>query len=134
MMADKLSIRTWSDEIHSMDHIGSLQFTVEDGDHHMSYEQWWENCGETGETISCSCGFHSEERQGNGCWQYSHSRAMEHEPIDVQHAKMIIAALEQAKIEELSYPAELRGLAMLAIKSIGRAKGSMALIKRAMNI
>jgi len=118
-----------------MDHNGSLQFDVAHDGHTLSYRQWWENCGLTGETFECSCGFHSTEHQGNGCWQQGHNVASQHEPIDLLHAAMIVAALEQATKQDLPwYPAITRALAMLAIKDIGRGPGTMGLIKRAIRI
>ena len=129
-----MMIETWTQKLHDLDHQGTLQFTADDGEHYLAYEQWWENCGETGETFRCSCGFRSTEHQGNGCWQQGHNVASQHEPIDRAHAALIIAALEKAQACGLGYPAELRGLAMLAIQDIGKGPGTMGLLKRAMRI
>ncbi len=129
-----MDVQVWEQKVHEMDHNGSLQFDVTHDGHTLSYRQWWENCGLTGETLECSCGFHSIEHQGNGCWQHGHDVAREHKHIDQEHAEMILSALEQATKQDLSYPAETRALAMLAIRDIGKGKGTFALVKRAMRI
>ena len=129
-----MDVQVWTQAIHEMDHNGSLQFDVTHDGHTLSYRQWWENCGLTGETFECSCGFHSTEHQGNGCWQHGHDVGQFHAIISSRHAAMILSALEKAQASDLSYPAHLRALAMLAIRALGKRQGSMALLKRAMRI
>ena len=128
-----MNIKIWTDKIHDMDN-GSLAFTVETDGHMLSYSQWWENCGETGETFECSCGFGSTETRGCGCWQQHHDIPQQHGEIDTFHADMILSALEQAKQNDIGYPAEWRGLAMLAVANVGKKPRSMSLLKRAQRI
>ena len=128
-----MNIKVWTDKIHDMD-VGSLAFTVETAEHTLSYSQWWENCGETGDTIKCSCGFSSTEARGAGCWQQDHDVAQQHGEIDILHADMILSALERAKQGNVGCPAEWRGLAMLAVANVGKKQGSMSLLKRAQRV
>ncbi len=130
-------IEVWTEEIHSMDHSGSLQFNVAgySGLHRLTYRQWWEGCGLTGETFECSCGFLSIEHPGNGCWQQQHDQPQNHVPVDALHADLVLSALEEAKAQGIGIPAEYCGLAMLVIADLSkRDKSSMHLIKAAQNI
>jgi len=74
--------------IHFMDRVGHLQGIIKFLNHQMKIENWWENCGATGEDITCSCGFASRWFSGGGCWQFSHNGpAMGHE-FDLVHAAL----------------------------------------------
>ncbi len=42
-------------------------------EHSITVRDTWQNCGETGELIECSCGFCDYRSDGNGCWQHSHN-------------------------------------------------------------
>jgi hypothetical protein len=125
--------QVWTQEIHEMDR-GSLFFEVTEDGHTLAYSQWWENCGLVGETFECSCGFHSTEHQGNGCWQQGHNEPQHHIEFDAFHAEMVLDALERAKTDDVGYPAQWRGLAMLAVAHIRKQSGSMRLIKQAQRI
>lgn len=131
-----MKAEVWTEEIHSMDHQGSLHFEVEQEGHELGYSQWWENCGLTGESFRCSCGLASVEHPGNGCWQWGHNVPSDHVPFDLIHAEMVLAALEEAQTQDVGCPAEWRGLAMLAIANLGKGKksGVMRLLKKAQKI
>ncbi len=49
--------------------------------HTMIVEPWWFICGETGETIACTCGFYSVQSAGRGC--PLHNERREHNFDDV---------------------------------------------------
>lgn len=50
------------------------EIRIETEGHSLTILNWWENCGETGTSYECSCGFHTEMRRGRGCWQWKHNR------------------------------------------------------------
>lgn len=125
-----------TEKIHHLDHVGHLFFHVQDQAnlHALRYYQFWENCGVVGERFECSCGFSSTEHSGGGCWQYNHKEPVRHGIIDTVHANLILDATWHAIEEEVGFAREWRALAMLAIKDLKSASGSMATIKRAQKL
>lgn len=101
-------ISVWEESIHSMDS-GSLHFVVKIEGHTLSYTPVWFNCGETGENFTCSCGFHTESREGHGCWQQGHDEAKKPE-WDKTHADLFSLGLDEASFLGLGYPALIQGL------------------------
>jgi hypothetical protein len=75
-------------KVHDMDW-GSLEGVISGEGHIMNIQPRWENCGELGETLTCSCGFRSEEYAGGGC--HFHQGSKDHD-LDEQHRIMYTAA------------------------------------------
>lgn len=78
--------------IHDLDHVGSLQGTIEWRNHSMEITNYWENCGVVGEDVLCNCGFRSSFFSGNGCWQCGHDGPPEEHSFDFLHNAMYLAA------------------------------------------
>ena len=76
-------------KVHDMDW-GSLEGTISGEGHTMAIEPWWENCGQTGEDLKCSCGFYSQEKHGGG--RHMHPIANQDHSLDEQHRIMYTAA------------------------------------------
>ena len=94
-MADsKTKVKVWEEKIHSMDN-GTPRILVETEGHRLEIYWWWENCGLVGETIECSCDFHSTQYSGNGCWQWGHNEPENH-VLDGEHAQLILDGLKIA--------------------------------------
>jgi hypothetical protein len=75
--------------VHDMD-AGSLAGSISCEGHTMTIEPWWENCGQTGEDLTCSCGFHSQEKHGGGC--HMHPIANQEHELDELHRELYDAA------------------------------------------
>jgi len=69
------------------------EIRVEAKGHSLTILNWWENCGETGTSYECSCGFRAEERRGDGCWQQGHNQPLKPE-IDDLHRSLKIKGME----------------------------------------
>ena len=76
-------------KVHDMDW-GSVSGTISCEDHTMEINPWWENCGQTGEDLTCSCGFRSQEKHGGGC--HMHPYANQDHTLDELHREMYDAA------------------------------------------
>ncbi|KKS16702.1 MAG: hypothetical protein UU80_C0011G0027 [candidate division WWE3 bacterium GW2011_GWA1_41_8] len=122
-------VKVWTEEIHSMDNGGSLHFSVEVAGHVFSYSPWWENCGETGETFECSCGFHTVQAQGNGCWQGNHNEKHEVE-IDLLHTALMLLGVHEARRQDVGYPALWDGLEQIASETLQGADKFVTEAKR----